>query len=366
LIFMKIGEVIQLLERWAPPALQENYDNSRLIVGSADRDCIGVLVCLDCTEDIVQEAIERGCNLVVSHHPILFSPIKTLTGRTYPERTLITAIEHKIALYALHTNLDNVLSGVNKEMADRIGLSQLRILRPMANRLMKLVTYVPIGHLQSVREAIFEAGGGYIGNYDQCSFSVEGTGTFRPQEGTHPYSGKIGQLQEDTEHRLELVFPDYHQKAVLKALQESHPYEEVAFEFYRLENTLPNVGAGMVGLLPEPMPTNEFLQHIKSVFGGMLRFTKPLKQNIVKVAICGGSGSFLTSDAIAAKADVFISSDFKYHQFFDAEQHMMILDIGHFEAEQFTSNLIAAYLIEKIPNFAVLLTRHSTNPVQYL
>lgn len=363
---MRISEIIESLEKWAHPSLQEDYDNSRLIVGNRERECTGALISLDCTEEIVNEAFERGCNLVISHHPVLFTPLKTLTGQTYTERILLSAIEKKIALYALHTNLDNIFSGVNQEIAERIGLTQLNILRQSTGKLMKLVTYVPTDHLIKVREALFAAGAGHIGNYDQCSFSVEGTGTFRPQEGANPYSGKIGHLQEDIERRLEMVFPAYKKAEILKALKQAHPYEEVAYEFHALENALQTVGAGMSGILPEPLAPADFLKHIKTVFGGMIRFSRPTPGKINKVALCGGSGSFLLPDAIACGADVFISSDFKYHQFFDADHRIMVIDIGHYEAEQFTSNLIQRYLNENFSKFAVLLTNQSTNPVQYL
>jgi dinuclear metal center YbgI/SA1388 family protein len=361
-----IKEIIEILEGWAHPSLQESYDNSKLIAGDRMRACSGVLVSLDCTEAIVQEAVDRGCNLIVSHHPILFSPLKSLTGKTYPERTIIAALEQKIALYALHTNLDHVFSGVNMEMSVRLGLKDTLILRPTNGKMLKLVTYIPPDHLIAIREALFRAGAGHIGNYDQCSFNTEGVGTFRPLEGSNPYSGKKGQLEEDKEMRLELVFHAYHKQQVLKALYDSHPYEEVAFEIYPLENSIQSIGSGMIGNLPEPMEADRFLQHVKSVFGGMIRYTRPTNGKVKRIALCGGSGSFLLPDAIASGADVFISSDFKYHQFFDADDKIMIVDIGHFEAEQFTTDLIGRYLNEKIPNFAVLLTKQSTNPVQYL
>lgn len=363
---MQIREIINHLEQWAPPSFQESYDNSGLIAGNAKLACTGVLVSLDCTESVVLEAEERGCNLIVSHHPLLFSPIKSLTGKNETERALIGAIERKIAVYAIHTNLDHVQNGVNAEISRRLGLQNSRILRPLNNKLLKLITYVPDDHLEKVRQALFEAGAGHIGAYDQCSYASDGIGTFRPLEGTKPFSGKINTLQQDPEKRLELLLPSHRRRAVLEALENAHPYAEVAFDLLQLENTLKTAGSGMIGSLPVPMPASEFLKLVKDTFGGMVRYTEPPQSTVQHIALCGGSGSFLLEDAKNQNADVFLSSDFKYHQFFDADGKLMLVDIGHYEAEQYTSDLIVGYLNEKISNFAVLLTRQSTNPVRYL
>ena len=363
---MKIKQIIQELENWAPPALQESYDNSGLITGNKEDEFTGAIICLDSTEAVVQEAIDKGCNLIIAHHPIVFSGIKKLTGQNYVERTLLLAIRNNIAIYAIHTNLDHVQTGVNKEISDRLGLINTRILQPKKNQLLKLITYVPHAHAETVRVALFQAGAGHIGNYDECSFNLEGIGTFRPSCDANPFVGEAGKRQLEPETRIELVAPVWLQDRISKALFEAHPYEEVAYDWTILENPMQTVGAGMLGELAEPVDSLKFIKHIKQVFGGVVRHTSITKSQIKTIALCGGSGSFLLQDAIRANADIFISSDFKYHQFFDADQRIMIADIGHFENEQFTIPLIHRFLNEKFPNFAGYLTTILTNPIHYV
>ncbi len=363
---MKIQQIIQLLEEWAPKALQESYDNAGLITGNSQDECKGTLICLDSTEAVVHEAIEKGCNLIVAHHPIVFSGLKRFTGDTYIERTLLLAILHNIAIYAIHTNLDNVNSGVSQEMANRLGLINTRILQPKSNMLLKLVTYVPESYLELVMQAVFNAGAGAIGNYDECSFQMQGLGTFRPNKVAKPFIGEAGIRQQENETRIEFIAPSWKQASVMNALIQAHPYEEVAYEWIKLENSLQTNGAGIVGELPDALSPKEVLNKIKAVFGGMIRYTSLGQEKIKRIALCGGSGSFLLKDAIQSKADLFLTSDFKYHQFFDAEDKIVIADIGHFESEQFTMELIHRYLNQKISNFAGCLTTISTNPIHYL
>lgn len=363
---MKIKQIIQELEIWAPPALQESYDNSGLITGNKDDECTGAIICLDSTEAVVQEAIDKGCNLIIAHHPIVFSGIKKLIGQNYVERTLLLAIRNHIAIYAIHTNLDHVQTGVNNEISDRLGLINTRILQPKTNQLRKLITYVPHVHAESVRVALFNAGAGHIGNYDECSFNLEGTGTFRPSAHANPFIGEVGKRQLEPETRIELVAPVWLQNKISIALFEAHPYEEVAYDWSILENPMQTVGAGMLGELAEPIDSTNFIKQIKQVFGGVVRHTSITKSQIKTIALCGGSGSFLLQDAIRANADIFISSDFKYHQFFDADGKIVIADIGHFENEQFTIPLIHRFLNEKFPKFAVHLTIITTNPIYYV
>lgn len=369
---VKISEIISVLENVAPPALQENYDNSGLLVGDAGSEIEKVLVSLDCTEAVVDEAIEKGAGLIVSHHPIVFSGLKRLNGKNYIERVVIKAIQNGIALYAIHTNLDNVLqNGVNERIAEKLGLNSVRILSPMKGILKKLVCYCPKDYLETVREAILAAGAGHIGGYDACSFCSEGTGTFRPGSGTNPFTGREGELSEEKEWRLEVVLPGYISGKVIPAMIDAHPYEEVAYDVYSLENTWNEKGAGLIGELNNEMDRDQFLHHLKKSMGlQVVKYTSLNRNKIKKVALCGGSGSFLLGAAMAQGADVFVTADFKYHQFFDGEGKTMICDIGHYESERYTIDLIGDILnkgikSEKKPNFAVILTNTDTNPVQY-
>ncbi len=364
---MKTKEIIAVLESVAPPALQESYDNSGLITGSPEQEITGILVCLDSTEAVLDEAIAMGCNMVIAHHPILFSGLKKITGKNYVERVIIKAIKNDIAIYAIHTNLDNVYDGVNRKIAEKLGLVNLRILQQKEDTLLKLVTFAPPAHADLVRNALFEAGAGTISRYSECSFNQEGIGTFKPGEGTAPFSGKQGIRSEDKEVRIEVILERFRMKMVEKALKEAHPYEEVAYDFYSLKNDHPFIGSGMIGELKVPMETLSFLKMVKNQLNsGTIKYTNPFKTSISKVALCGGSGSFLLNDAIASGADIFITADYKYHQFFDADGRIIIADVGHYESEQFTGEIIAEILKDKFPTFAVRLTKVNTNPVNYL
>ncbi|GAO41304.1 Nif3-like dinuclear metal center hexameric protein [Flavihumibacter petaseus] len=363
---MRINEITDALEQLAPPAFQEAYDNTGLLTGNSGWDCRGVLVSLDATEEIVQEAIDRDCNLIVAHHPILFSGLKKLTGKNYLEKAIILAIKADIAIYAIHTNLDNVLNGVNGRIARQMGLEHTRILQPKEGMLRKLVTYVPQGYLDQVRNALFAAGGGHIGNYSECSFSAPGTGTFRGGENTNPFDGTPGIRQESPEFKLELVYPLPMERAILKALRNSHPYEEIAVDLLPLGNRHDGIGSGIWGELPVAMAETSFLEWLKGIFRvPVIRHTKLLNRPVKRVAVCGGAGSFLISNAIGINADAYITADMKYHQFFDADSRLLLADPGHFETEQFTIDLLHEYLAEKFPTFAVFKTGQSTNPVNY-
>ena len=363
---MTIHDITSFLEKTAPLSLQENYDNAGLITGNAGWQCTGIITTLDATEEVVQEAIEKKCNLIVAHHPIVFSGLKKITGRNYVERTIITAIKNDIAIYAIHTNLDNVLTGVNGKIADMLGLINRQILQPKTNTLKKLFTFVPAAEAEKVRNAIFAAGGGHISNYSECSFNTAGSGTFKAGQGTNPFVGKIGERHTENEIKIEVIFPGWLQKPVLNAMLAAHPYEEVAYDIVALENNAPAVGSGLVGELPEPKTEEVFLQNIKEKFNlSVIKHTPLRSKPVKKVALCGGAGSFLIGAAIAAGADCYISSDIKYHEFFDANAQLVIADIGHYESEQFTIDLLFEVLTEKFPNFAVLKTSLNTNPVHY-
>ena len=363
---MKLAAITNYLESLAPLNYQEDYDNSGLIVGNANDEVNAALVALDCTEQIVDEAIAKGCNLIITHHPIVFKGLKKFNGKTYVERVVQKAIKNNIALYAIHTNLDHVAHGVSGEICKRLGIENAKILAPKSNLLKKLVTFCPTAQANEVRNALFSAGGGDISNYSECSFNVEGTGTFKAGNGTNPFVGQVGEQHREAEVRIETIFKVQDERKILLALLENHPYEEVAYDIYALENKLDNVGAGMIGWLPQEMEAHEFLHHVKNnMRAKVIRHTNLLGKKIKKVAVCGGSGSFLLKQAIAAGADAFITADFKYHEFFDAEDKLIICDIGHYESEQFTSNLLIDNIQEKFPNFAIRLTEHNTNPINY-
>jgi len=363
---MKLAEITNFLESIAPLNYQEDYDNSGLIVGHANDEIHAALVALDCTEQIVDEAIAKNCNLIITHHPIVFKGLKKFNGKTYVERVVLKAIKNNIALYATHTNLDHVADGVSGEICKRLGIQNAKILSPKNNLLKKLVTFCPIAQADKVRNALFAAGAGNIGNYSECSFNAEGEGTFKGNEETNPFVGEKGVQHHEAEVRIETIFKTQDERKILLALLENHPYEEVAYDIYPLANKLENVGAGMVGWLPQEMDSIDFLQLVKEKMQAkVIRYTELLSKKIKKVAVCGGSGSFLLKDAIATGADAFITADFKYHEFFDAEQKLIICDIGHYESEQFTSNLLIDNIQEKFPNFAIRLTEHNTNPINY-
>ncbi|WP_297092335.1 Nif3-like dinuclear metal center hexameric protein, partial [uncultured Draconibacterium sp.] len=363
---MKIKAITNFLEDFAPLKLQESYDNAGLILGDKNAEVSAALVTLDVTEAIVDEAIEKKAGLIVAHHPIVFSGLKKITGKNYIERTLIKAIKNDIAIYAAHTNLDSVTGGVNGKICEKLGLQECKILQPAGGMLKKLVTFVPVDHADKVREAVFAAGAGQIGNYDSCSFNAHGQGTFRGSETTNPFVGKKGQQHYENEIRFETIFPDYLQGKILNTLIQSHPYEEVAYDIYSLDNKFDQIGAGMIGTLPEEKKEIDFLQQLKETFGaGIIKHTNLQQKKVKKIAVCGGAGSFLLNQAIAAGADFFVTGDFKYHQFFDAENKIVIADIGHFESEQFTKELFYELLTKKFPTFAVHLSDVNTNPVFY-
>ena len=363
---MKIQQITSFLESVAPLSLQESYDNAGLITGNSQWECTGIITTLDATEAVVLEAIEKKCNLIVAHHPIIFGGLRKITGKNYVEQTIITAIKNDIAIYAIHTNLDNVLHGVNAAIADKLGLVNRKILQPKNETLKKLFTFVPVEFAENVRSAIFNAGGGHISNYSECSFNTAGQGTFKPGEGTNPFTGKRGIRHTEDEIKLEMIFPAWQQQSILSAMIAAHPYEEVAYDIIALDNQNQQVGSGLVGELPQPLTETEFLALLKEKFNlSVIRHTPLSGKPVKKIALCGGAGSFLIGAAAATGADFYITGDVKYHEFFDANNRLVIADIGHFESEQFTIDLLFDILSQKFPTFAVLKTGVKTNPVQY-
>ncbi len=361
-----IAEITNYLEHIAPLSYQESYDNCGLITGNKSMEAKGALVALDCTEQVIDEAIETGCNLVIAHHPIVFKGLKKFTGSNYVERTILKAIKNDIAIYAIHTNLDNVHNGVNQKICNKLGLSNNQILSPKTDLLKKLVTFIPLHNFEAVSKALFEAGAGHIGNYSETGFSLKGEGSFRGNEHSNPTIGAQGKLEKVEEIRFETIFPAHIQHKVLHALHSSHPYEEVAYDIYPLANALNTVGSGMIGELETAMEETQFLSLIKEkLSASCIRHTHLQGRKVKKVAVCGGSGSFLLKNVIISGADFFITSDFKYHEFFDAERKIVIADIGHYESEQFTKDLLLDLLMEKFPTFAARLCKTNTNPINY-
>lgn len=362
----KVKDLVQYLNGIAPYALQESYDNSGLITGNPDAEIRAVLVSLDCTETIIDEALELGCNVVVSHHPIVFKGLKSLTGKNYVERTVIKAIQNNISILSCHTNLDNIIVGVNGKIAQKIGLKNLQILAPKESTLKKLSFYVPESHLDAVSKAIHEAGAGQIGNYGDCAFRVKGSGTFTPKNGAQPFSGEVLKPSVEEEIKVEVVVPVTDAHNVVKALKTSHPYEEVAYFLHPVDNIHQGLGAGVVGELENEMEGNDFLDYLKTVMElPLIRHTALIHKQLKKIALCGGAGSFLVGDAIRSGAQLYISGDFKYHEFFDADGKIIIADIGHFESEKYTIDLLIELISNNFSNFALHYTKRNTNPVFY-
>jgi len=364
---MILSEITSYLNSEIPSALQESYDNCGLLIGYSEAEITGALICLDITDAVLDEASVNNCNLIISHHPLIFSGIKSLTGSNTTERLVIRAIRENIAIFALHTNLDNHFEGVNRFLCSKLGILNAEILKPLPDKLRKLVTFCPPSHAIQVREAILNAGAGQIGNYDSCSYSTEGEGTFRAQAGTNPFAGELGKLHTETELRIETIFPAYLENAVITALKKTHPYEEVAYDIYPLANLHYHIGAGMIGTLPKAIDAEEFLLFVKNtLLIGCIRHTEIKNKKIQRIAVCGGSGSFLIKDAIYCNADIYMTGDIKYHDFFIPENGMILADIGHYESEQFTKELIYTLLKKKFTTFALFISGTNTNPVNYL
>ncbi|MBT3303280.1 MAG: Nif3-like dinuclear metal center hexameric protein [Bacteroidetes bacterium] len=370
---MILKEIIAKIEEQFPSVYQEDYDNSGLICGSDDLEINGINICVDVTEDVLNEAIKNGQNLIVSHHPILFKGIKKLKGSNYVERILIQAIKNDIAIYAVHTNMDNMWFGINTYLANLFGLKNIQVLKPLEKALYKITVFCPDMKLSDgqyvpgkVRNAMFGAGAGKIGDYDSCSFNYDGYGTYRGLEGTDPFIGSKGKTNVQKEVKIETVVPVHLKSKVINAMLEAHPYEEVAYDVFSLDNAYSKAGAGVIGDLPLEMKETDFLKLIKEKLGSQLiRHSQLLKQKVSKVAICGGSGSFLLKDALMQKAQAFISADFKYHEFFDADHKILISDVGHFESEQFTIDILHDLLIKNFTTFAISKTKVNTNPINY-
>jgi dinuclear metal center YbgI/SA1388 family protein len=363
---MKLKEICSYLDSEVPLAFQEDYDNSGLQVGSSENEISSALITLDVTEEVIEEAISYKYDLIVSHHPLIFNTIKSLTGKSYIERILLKAIRNNIAIYSAHTNLDIFSNGVSRKMAEKLGLEDIKILSPSVNRLLKLVTFIPESHFEKVSNSIFESGAGVIGNYDQCGFAASGNGSFRGNENTKPFTGEKGTIHFEKEIRFETVLYSHLKDKVITALLMAHPYEEVAYDLYVLENTNVEIGLGCTGKLNVPMPEADFLKHVSQVFDAKgVRYSELTGKTVTKVALCGGSGSSLIGLAINSGSDVFLTSDLKYHDFFKTEKKILLADIGHFESEKFSREILKDLIIKKFPKFAVRFSETSTNPINY-
>lgn len=362
---MKTSEVARILNEFFPFALQESYDNSGVIL-DFDREISKILVAFDVNMEVIDEAVGENANLIISHHPVIFSGIKKLSSKSLSDQVIIKAIENKISIIAVHTNIDNSFEGVNGAIAKKLKLKNSSILRPMSDQLVKLTTYAPHEYAGIVRDALFACGAGEIGGYSQCSYNAVGEGTFMASENCNPFVGEKNQIHFEPETRIETIIPEYLLSTAIRNLKKVHPYEEVAYDLYPLKNKNPKTGAGIIGELGKAIATTDFLKLLKDLFGiSVIRHNELRTSEINKVAFCGGSGSFLINDAIRQKADIYITGDLKYHDFFDAQKKIILADIGHFESEQHTIDIIIGVLIKKIPNFAILKTNITTNPITY-
>ncbi|MFP4557166.1 MAG: Nif3-like dinuclear metal center hexameric protein [Bacteroidales bacterium] len=364
---MTVSEVTEIIEEFAPIEYKEEYDNVGLLVGSASNPVNGILLTLDVTPEVLDDALANGANLIIAHHPVIFKGLKKLTGSSYTERTIIKAIKHGIAIYCAHTNLDSVWNGVSMSMAKKMGLKNIRVLHEATDQLVKLITFVPNKNVIEVRQSMFNAGAGNIGHYDQCSYNIQGTGTFRAGDGTNPHVGDIGHLHQEQETRVEMIVPKPILAKAISAMKRTHPYEEVAYDVVPLLNANPRAGLGLIGDMPKSIKEPEFLKKVKNTFNlRCIRHSPFTNNNVKKVALCGGSGANLIPKAISLGANAFITADVKYHQFFDADNKILLADIGHFESEHYTIDIFYELLTKKIPNFAVLKTKVKTNPINYL
>ena len=364
---MKLSDLCNYLDSEIPLSFQEGYDNSGLQVGQSGQEVTSALIALDVTEAVIDEAFQKGCDIIISHHPLIFNGIKKLTGNSSTDRILFKAVKNDIAVYSAHTNLDMISNGVSTKMAQKLGLQNIKVLRPLNNKLLKLVTFIPDDHLNMVQDAIFNAGAGNIGNYDHCGFSVSGTGSFRAGEGTNPYSGQKGEIHFGNEIRFETILFSHLKEKVIKALLAAHPYEEVAYDLYPVENNNIEIGLGCTGDLTEPVSEINFLNLISSVFEAAgLRYSGLTGKSVRKVALCGGSGAALLNDAVSSGADAFVTGDIKYHTFLEADYRILIVDCGHFESEKFSIEILNDLIVKKFPKFAVRFSETNTNPINYL
>jgi len=364
---MKLEDLCKYLDSEVPLSFQESYDNAGLQLGKPGAEINSALLTIDVTDEIVDEAIEKKCDIIISHHPLIFHGLKKITGRNFTERIIYRALKNDIAIYSSHTNLDAVNKGVSWKMAEKLGLTRISVLSPLQDRILKLVTFVPEAYLDKVRDAVFDAGAGVSGNYDRCSFVSHGTGSFRGNEGSDPFIGEPGKMHFEKEIRFETVMYSHLKDTVISAMLKAHPYEEVAFDVYPLSNRIGYVGTGCTGYLEKEMTETDFLKHVSLVFDARgIRFSKPSGRTVSKIALCGGAGISFLKDALASKSDAFVTGDIKYHNYFDADNRILLVDLGHFESEKYSTEILYHLIIKKFPKFAVRFSETNTNPINYL
>lgn len=364
---MDIRSIINAIEDFAPRALQEDYDNSGLQAGDVTNICTGVLLALDVNKETVKEAKENNFNFIVSHHPILFKGIKSITPTSDIGSILIDAITHNISIYSAHTSLDNARFGVSYRMADKLKLQHIHTLQPQASKLCKLVVFAPTAYAESIKRALAKSGAGEIGDYRGCSYSMDGLGAYEATANAHPFIGEIGELHEEAETRIEVILPKRLLSQSLKAMLKVHPYEEPAYDIIPLLNNDAYSGSGAIGALPTPMPLKDFLQILKNVFKCPCIRHNGLNGNqlIQKVALCGGSGSFLANDAIQQGADIFVTGDVKYHDFTTINGQIVVADIGHYESEQCAKEILYDIISDKFPKLNIRQSKTENNTIKY-
>lgn len=361
---IQIKEILGHLDTLAPFKYTESFDNTGLLIGDSNQSVTKALICLDVTDQVIDQAIAEGYDLIIAFHPLIFKGLKSIGTQDRVGRCVTRLIRHDIALIAIHTNLDKSMQGVNQMISQKIGLDAMRFLMP-EQTMSKLVTYVPHAHVDVVRESLIQAGAGQIGEYGGCSFSSLGEGTFIPSKNSNPYVGEKEKMHREAEARLEMLVPHHLKSKAVQSLLAAHPYEEVAYDLYPVEVGGSIAGMGMVGELAKPMSPKAFLSHLQTVFGTPnIRYSAYNKQ-IQTVAVLGGSGAFALGAAMGCGADALVTADLKYHDFFIPQEQLMLIDIGHFESEQFTLQILKDYLSKKIINFAFDLTSVNTNPVCY-
>ena len=367
---MTVQDVATALEAWAPPGSKLSYDNVGLQVGDPNRAVTTVLIALDLTPAVVDEAEAMGADLIVTHHPLLFKPLKRLGPTDFVSGLAYRLAQLGIAYYAIHTNLDAAPDGVSFALAEHLGLESVRFLDGMRDSLAKLVTFVPASHADAVRAALAEAGAGRIGDYTACSFSSSGTGRFRPGAGTDPFSGTPGALESVDEVRLEVEVARWDVARIVRALLQAHPYEEVAYDVYHVEQSATRAGLGAVGTLATPEPLRDFLRRVSDrLDAASLRYVGDDDALIETVAVCGGSGSSLIAQARAAGADAYVTADVTYHTFFeplslDGTPQLALIDAGHYETEWITERLLTDWLAAQFEGLSVRATAHRTSPMR--
>jgi len=364
---MLIKDITNYLETIAPLQLQDSFDNSGLLIGDSGSTVTKVLATLDVTENVITEAINTKCELIIAHHPVIFKGIKKLTNSNLTEKLVVMAIKSNIAIYAIHTNLDNVMGGVNSILAKKLGIKNTRILLPKTNGYNKIITFCPSSHVPDIKNALFASGAGNIGNYSNCSYTSSGVGTFMPLADSNPFVGELNKLQQEEEERIEVIIPSYKLNKAISAMLNAHPYEEPAYDIYNLNNTNKMVGSGLIGEIDNEISVTEYLRSVKQKLGtSYLKHNKLINKPVKRVAICGGSGSFLINAAAKNKADIFITGDIKYHEYFEHTENMTIVDAGHYETEHPVKELIYSLLKKKFPNFAVQISQESANPISFM